>query len=186
MKPGCLFLNTARGPVVVTDALLDALRRGTVAHTVVDTWEGEPAFRRDLLAGADLGTPHIAGYSFEGKVAGTAMVYREACRFLGVKPSWSPEGRMPGPDVPFVDVEAGDRADEAVLWDAVRRVYDIEADDRDLREGDVEDAAERGRRFDRLRKEYPVRREFRFAEARLRNAGPGLRERFAGLGFAVK
>ena len=86
MKPGVIFLNAARGPVIETDALLAALG-SRVAHAVIDCWEGEPAYRRDLLARADLATPHIAGHSYEGKVNGTAIVYRRACAFLGVAPS---------------------------------------------------------------------------------------------------
>ena len=57
---------------------------------VLDVWEGEPEIDRDLLGLADIGTPHIAGYSWASKINGTAMVYDAACRFLGVKPSWTP------------------------------------------------------------------------------------------------
>jgi len=182
MKPGCLFINAARGGVVVTDALLTAMDRGIVAHAVIDCWEGEPAFRQDLLARADLATPHIAGHSFEGKVMGTVMVYREACRFLGVAPSWSHEPLMPPPLVPSLTVSAAGRRTEAVLYDLVKPVYDIEADDVRLRAGAVADDKARASHFDRLRKDYPMRREFRFTRVAIPDS-PTLAAQAAALGF---
>jgi erythronate-4-phosphate dehydrogenase len=185
MKPGSIFLDAARGAVVDTDALLAALKSGRLRHALLDTWEGEPAYRRDILERVDLATPHIAGYSFEGKVMGTVQVYREACRFLGVPAAWSHEPLMPPALVPSVSVEAGGRPDEAVLWEVVRQIYDIEADDRRFRETAVADEAERMRQFDRLRKDYPERREFPYTAVAVRNGSPRLTAALEGLGFRV-
>jgi erythronate-4-phosphate dehydrogenase len=185
MKPGCIFFNCARGAVVNTNMLLAAMDRGTVSRTVIDTWEGEPAFRVDLLKRVDIGTPHIAGHSFEGKVFGTVMVYKAACEFLGVEAAWTPDKLWPPPLVPLVEVDAKGSGEEDVLRDIVRRVYDIEADDKRLREGSVENDAERKAHFDRLRAKYPMRREFRFTRVTLRNAPDSLKRKVAGLGFAL-
>jgi len=144
LKAGCVFINAARGPVAVSDDLIAALGSGQVAHAVLDTWEGEPRIRADVMACAGIGTPHIAGYSYDGKVAGTVMVYREVCRFLGVPAAWTPDAAMPAPPVPEVCVDAAGRDREDVLWDVVRQVYDIEADDRRLRDTMSLPAAERG------------------------------------------
>jgi erythronate-4-phosphate dehydrogenase len=152
LKPGAVFLNSARGAALDTGALLRALEAGRVAHAVVDTWEGEPDISRALLARADIATPHIAGYTYDGKVAGTLMVYRAACRVLGVEPVWTPDALMPEPAVPELRVEAAHRTRDAVLHDAVQRVYAIAADDAALRR---DPAA-----FDALRRDYPVRRAF--------------------------
>jgi erythronate-4-phosphate dehydrogenase len=105
MRDGAIFVNAARGPVMDTAALLAAMESGRVGHAVIDTWEGEPGFHPALLARADIGTPHIAGYSFEGKVGGTVMVYEEACRFLDVAPAWTVERHMPPPPVPQLRIE---------------------------------------------------------------------------------
>jgi erythronate-4-phosphate dehydrogenase len=183
IKPGCIYLNAARGGINVTDALLDAMDRGIVAHAVIDCWEGEPAYRADLLQRADLATPHIAGHSFEGKVMGTVMVYREACRFLGVQPAWSHEPLMPPSLAPEIAADASGRRPEAVLHEIVRRVYDIEADDRRLRDGATADDKKRAAHFDRLRREYPIRREFRSTRTTLRGAPAGLGRTVAALGF---
>jgi erythronate-4-phosphate dehydrogenase len=173
VKSGALFINSARGAVLDTAALLRALDTGRVAHAVIDTWEGEPKLPRALLARTALGTPHIAGYSYDGKVRGTLMVYREACRVLGVAPAWTPEACMPEPEVPAVHVAEAGRGMEAALHDVVRRVYDIAADDAALRR---DPAA-----FDTLRRNYPVRREF--AATRVTGSNTEGVARLAALGF---
>ncbi|MBI2437798.1 MAG: 4-phosphoerythronate dehydrogenase [Lentisphaerae bacterium] len=202
LKPGAIFLNTARGAVMDSDAFLACRAAGKVAYAIIDTWEGEPEFRTDVLAKADIATPHIAGHSFEGKVMGTVMVYQAACRFLGVEPTWTPEGALPPPIVPEirVDLPAG-QSEEAVLWQIVRQVYDIEADDRRLRavagadaptrsEPDAKtrgkpDAKTRGRHFEQLRRNYPIRREFRFTRVMLPAGNAPLENKVRKLGFAI-
>lgn len=180
MKPGVIFLNAARGPVIETDALLGALG-SRVSHAVIDCWEGEPAYRADLLARADLATPHIAGHSYEGKVNGTAIVYRKACAFFGAEPSCA--FSLPPPPVPLCEADAAGRSDEDVLRDLVLRVYDIEADSTRLKDSCSEDAAERAAAFDAQRAKYPMRREFGSTRARVANAPASLARKLKGLGF---
>lgn len=182
-RKGVIFVNAARGAVVDTPALLKALASGRVSHAVLDTWEGEPACRLDMMSRADIGTPHIAGHSFEGRVMGTVMVYREACRFLGVPASWSHEPLMPPALVSRIEVNASGRADQVILREIVRQVYDIEADDRRFRSIMLEDEKARSGLFDRLRKEYPMRREFRYTTVSLKNGSEVLKQKCAMLGF---
>lgn len=68
-----LIINAARGGVTDTAALIDALKNGRISGAVIDCWEGEPAISRELLGLADIATPHIAGYSLQGKRRATAM-----------------------------------------------------------------------------------------------------------------
>jgi len=184
-RKGLIFINAARGPVVDSPALLSARDSGQVSHVVLDTWEGEPVYRTDLLARADIGTPHIAGHSFEGKVMGTVMVYREACRFLGVSATWSHEPLMPPTLVPEMTVDATGRTDEAVLREVVLKLYDIEEDDRRMRDTAVADDKIRAKSFDRLRKDYPERREFQYTTVHVINGSPALKPKIAGLGFKM-
>lgn len=178
------LINAARGAVVDTEALKRAIRSGRVRHAILDTWEGEPLVDLDLLAAVDLGTPHIAGYSFEGKVMGTVMVYEEACRFLGVLPAWRHEPHMPSPKISEWTVDAAGRREEECLEEAVRSVYDIEADDRRFRAmAAIPDPGGRATFFDRLRREYPERREFPSLRVILRNGSPRLAACFSALGF---
>ncbi len=185
LKPGCILVNAARGPVVDTDALLRAMDRGIVAHAIIDTWEGEPDFRTDLMARAAIATPHIAGYSYEGKYMGTVMVYEEACRFLDEPPVWSPDALLPPPEVPELRASP-DLPPEAALWELVRAVYDIEADDARMRAlPPPGETAERRAHFDGLRKAYPIRREFRFTEVAADDTLPSLQDTIKGLGFCL-
>lgn len=184
MKPGALFINSARGQVVDVDALLDAIDESVVAHAVIDTWDPEPAFPQKLVERVDLATPHIAGHSFEGKVTGTLMVYREVCRFLGLQPTWSPELLMPPPAVPrlVVDASAFDR-DEETLWSIVRQIYNIEDDDQRLRSLKTNDPVRRAEHFERIRMDYAIRREFPYTRVLLKGAGKSLASAVANLGF---
>lgn len=184
VKPGVLFINCARGKVVEPDALLNAIDESVVAHAVIDTWDPEPEYPQQLMERVDLATPHIAGHSFEGKVMGTLMVYQEACRFLGVEPTWNPDPLMPPPVVPRLVIDASTaRSDEEVLWNIVNQVYNIEHDDGRFRSMKSGDPARRAEHFEQLRRSYPVRREFRYTRAILKNAGRSLTSAVANLGF---
>jgi erythronate-4-phosphate dehydrogenase len=142
-----ILINTARGPVVDNKALLKAIDGDRIPGAVLDVWENEPNISPELLDVVDLGTPHIAGYSLDGKVNGVRMIYEAACRHFGIPATWQPNL----PAVPAIRAE-GD------LRQIVRQVYDIAADDVALR------ASVRG--FDKLRAEYPIRREFFNVELR--------------------
>ncbi len=184
MRSGTIFMNAARGAVVNSDDLIEAIDSGQIAHTVLDTWEGEPVIREDLLRRVDIATPHIAGHSFEGKVTGTVMVYQEACRFLGLEPSWSVEPLLPPPVVPEIFLEPSKYASpEFIIWSAVTQVYDIIADDTALRA----ETADRKQLFDELRKKYPIRREFRFTTVEIKtNSSAELESMLEGLGFTLR
>jgi len=184
MKPSAYLLNSSRGPVVDEAALKAALAERRIAGAVLDVWETEPSFDPALLAMAAIGTPHIAGYSFDGKVAATEMIYRAACQTIGVEPTWDPAAIMPPPGHPRLEIACAGRPDEDVLREAVLTIYDVEADDRNLRQS-PQPPAERGAYFDRLRKVYPERREFQNTALILHGASDRLKAKLAGLGFCI-
>ena len=185
-KKGLIFLNAARGPVVDSPALLAALDEGRVSHAVLDTWEGEPNYRMDLLGRVDIATPHIAGHSFEGKVMGTVMVYQEVCKFLEIPATWSHEALLPPPLVPVVRVNAAGREDQSVLREIVSQVYDLEGDDRRFRESAVADEKARMKNFDLLRSDYHERREFQYTMVKLAGGNEQLYRTLSELGFRVQ
>lgn len=83
MKPGAIFLNASRGGVVDEAALLQ--RRDKFAGLAIDVWKGEPNINLDLLAAADIATPHIAGYTIVGKINGTIAVVRRIADIFGIE-----------------------------------------------------------------------------------------------------
>ena len=185
LKPGALFCNAARGAVLDTASLRLALEKKAVAHAVLDVWENEPVISRELLAAADLGTSHIAGYSFEGLLNGTVQVYREACHFFETQPRWAPPPAVAQPARPVLEFDAAGLTTEEALGRIIPAAYDITADDRALRAGAHLDDAGWGRYFDQLRENYPTRREFAARSVRLKNAAPALLDQLRGLGYQV-
>jgi erythronate-4-phosphate dehydrogenase len=172
MRPGAWLVNAARGGVVDGPALRGALERGRLADALLDVWPGEPAPDPDLVARARWATPHVAGYSLDGKVAGTAALARALRQWLAdrgrpARP-WDPAPAL-APDAPLV-VDAPppppNAADPAVaarwLDGLARQAYGVRADTARFRAGVDWDAppAARAADFARLRKTYPVRREW--------------------------
>lgn len=80
-----ILINTSRGEVVETEALLNALRTGTVSEAIIDVWEKEPNINLELLNRALIGTPHIAGYSADGKANATRMALDALCHHFGIQ-----------------------------------------------------------------------------------------------------
>ncbi len=185
-RRGLIFINASRGGVMRSESVLSALHAKRLAHAVIDTWENEPRISQSLLENVDIATPHIAGHSFEGKVEGTMMVYREACRFLGKQPCWDPEPHLPPPDAPRLDLStATDANEQDLLWQAVHAIYDIEADDRRLRNAAAGTADDTATGFDTLRRNYPQRREFRFTRLILPSHAKSIAPRLRDLGFQI-
>ena len=185
LRPGAAFLNSSRGAVLDSAALGRALDCGIVGDAVLDVWENEPHIDFGLVGKACLATPHIAGYSFDGKLNGTRMVYEAACRFLGRSPSWRlPPEAVPSA-IPALTVDATSRPDEAVLDEAVRALYDIKADDASLRAVGSLGRAQRGPRFEELRKTYPQRREFSHTTVTCLGGTPALKAKLQGIGFRL-
>ena len=119
--------------------------------------EGEPLINIDLLQKVLISTPHVAGYSLEGKVNGTKMIYDALCRFTNQLSDWEP--KMPTVGNNIIDVATVKNLEEK-LHMIFRQVYNIETDDYKMREMIKMDNDSRAAYFDKLRKEYLLRREF--------------------------
>jgi erythronate-4-phosphate dehydrogenase len=184
MKHGSLLLNTSRGAVVETRALESALLGGRIAGAVLDVWEGEPSIDAALLGRVSLGTPHIAGYSLDGKVNAAGMIRAALSRFLGNDPAWDPSREIPPPPVPSLGL-TGNGTTEKVLEQAVKACYDIEYDDRLLRGLLGTPPEERGRSFMGLRTGYRLRREFASMKILAGTVDDSLRSVLSGAGFRL-
>ncbi len=179
MKNGAILINTSRGRVANEKALLN--RRNRLGGLVLDVWNNEPYVDTELVSVADIATPHIAGYSFEGKIRGTIVLYETACRFFSVKPENLPCVELP--QEPAADLCICDSFDP--VSDAVLQAYPIEDDDRRFREIVTLPKKEQPYYFDRLRKEYPRRYEFSHFRVYPENCSFEAIEQLKKLGFGI-
>ncbi|MDQ1237624.1 MAG: 4-phosphoerythronate dehydrogenase [Wigglesworthia glossinidia] len=85
LPDNCILINTSRGSVIDNLALLNILRLGKPIKVVLDVWENEPLICLELLSRIDIGTPHIAGHSIEGKIRSILVIFNKLCKFLGKK-----------------------------------------------------------------------------------------------------
>lgn len=180
-----LLINTSRGGVVDGKALLARLADSDAPTVVLDVWEGEPGIDPELAQRVWLATPHIAGYSLEGKVQGTETVYQSVCRFLGL-PARKKAGQFL-PEPALSKLAFTSNADEAsAVFTAMRACYDPRRDDASLRLALALSAEARGPAFDGLRRDYPVRREFCSAKIQLKGSSRSMQDTFRALGFKLK
>ena len=180
MKMGAFLINTSRGDVLDENDLREYRQRlGCVA---LDVWNNEPAPDPRTIGVCDLATPHIAGYSYDGKVRGTEMIYNATCSFFFSEGTWRPpvagDGEKPRP---IVIKSASDPVAEAVL-----HAYPILEDDALFRKICSIDASRRAEFFDEMRSDYPKRFEFcNYTVAAGKNVPSSAITLLAGLGFVV-
>ena len=160
------------------EALKAALLSGALKAGVLDTWEKEPQLDRVLLGALAIATPHIAGYSADGKANGTAASVRTVSGYLGLPlTDWSPS-EIPAPrqSLDFT-IDAAGKDLQNILIEAILHTYDVMDDDAALR-SHPED-------FEKIRGDYPVRREPTAFSVRLVNATPEMAGSLSSLGFKV-
>jgi erythronate-4-phosphate dehydrogenase len=131
------IINTSRGEVVDNEALLKSLQEGRVRDAVIDVWEGEPHLNEQLLERVFIGTPHIAGYSADGKVNADNMVVDALCRHF----------QLPYPG----KIVAPSLSEGFVYTGNPLELYNPLEDSRMLKK--------EPRKFETLRNNYPLRRE---------------------------
>ncbi|SFQ71345.1 erythronate-4-phosphate dehydrogenase [Halopseudomonas formosensis] len=184
LRPGTWLINSSRGPVIDNQALSAVLGQRPDLLVALDVWETEPLVDPALAARCRLATPHIAGYSLDGKLRGTAQIYQALCRFLDRPASLALEQLAPRSGAGQWQLEPGTPPDWA-LTRALRLVYDVRDDDARLRAmlNRVQDEQESREGFDRLRKEYPLRRECNLLRVVTAASEPQLARRLLAAGF---
>lgn len=141
LKKGAVIMNTSRGEVVETEALLEALRSGTLSDAVIDVWEHEPDINLELLKKVVIGTPHIAGYSADGKANATRMSLEALCRFFQIETDF--QITPPEPKNKLISTTSYEKA--SIM------IYDPRKDSEALKS--------HPKLFEQLRGDYPLRRE---------------------------
>ena len=149
IQPGAIFINAARGEIVDEAALLRA--RPKLGALVIDTWCNEPDVDQRLLLECDIATPHIAGYSYQGKQNGTAMAVRAVARRYGIRTleDFYPETEDLDLHPVLLDAEGKSQGEIASM---LQYNYPIFTDDFMFR------TEPQG--FEMLRSQYQYRREF--------------------------
>lgn len=188
MRPGAWLVNTSRGSVVRGDALWERLSSGEVGGAVLDVWEREPTPDVRLVEAVSIGTPHIAGYSYDGKVAGTLALVRAASAHFDVAVGWTADHALHEIAEDALDLRALSGAVGRAEWLAhlATQAYPIRRDAEEMSRYGAMDPALRAAFFADLRKRYPRRRAF--ALHRLDGAGLTESQRRAaadGLGFRI-
>lgn len=181
LKQGAWLINAARGPVVDNAALREVLLEREDLQAVLDVWEKEPEVDPALAELCVLATPHIAGYSLDGKQRGTAQIYQAYCAFIGQPAAIALSDLLPATWLSEVSLH-GDCDPAWALAMLCRGVYDPRRDDADFRRSLVGNVAEQRAAFDALRKQYPVRREIEGLKVRIEGDAPVLRQIVEALG----
>jgi len=146
LKKKPIIINSARGEIIDTSALKNAIVKEKLSGVVIDCWENEPEIDLELLEKTDIGTPHIAGYSADGKANATSLSVQAASRFfhLGLN-DWKVDV-LPAPLHSVISMEKED------IPKAILHSYNILQDDAALRKNPAF--------FEKLRGDYPLRREY--------------------------
>ncbi|MBQ9462843.1 MAG: 4-phosphoerythronate dehydrogenase [Bacteroidales bacterium] len=149
MKLGAIFVNTSRGEVVVEEDLLASVTK--LGSVIIDVWQNEPYVNKALVESVDIATPHIAGYSYQGKLLGSSMSVRSLARFFGIKELYD---FFPHPENDQIDAVKLDLRgkSEGQIASVIQYNYPIFTDDFVFR-------VDPGR-FEYLREHYRYRREF--------------------------
>lgn len=177
LKKKPIVINSCRGEVVETSAVKAALKNGQISAFVCDCWENEPDLDLELLAMTEIATPHIAGYSKDGKATGTEMSVHAISQYfnLGLE-NWHPSG-VELPEQPIFELDGNGLSEQQIISKAVLHTYDIRNDDVDFRRDPS--------KFEQLRGDYPTRREFPAFTIIPENIGEETLEVLQKIGFKI-
>lgn len=176
MKNGTFLINSARGEIVESQALKKALASGKI-KAVLDVWENEPDIDLDIMDMADIATPHIAGYSTDGKANGTSMIVNSLCRFFNLPVAeWYPQN-VPLPQIPEIKIDVTGKSDTDIIREAVNHSYNIMYDDGKLRLKPSD--------FEKQRGDYYLRREFTSYTVKLDGKNESAKNKLKMMGFKV-
>jgi len=177
LKKKPVLINSCRGEVIETNAVKAALKSGQLSGFVCDCWENEPDIDLELLALTDIATPHIAGYSKDGKATGTLMSVQAISDFfaLGLN-NWTPTG-VELPLNPEFEIDGAGLTEQEILSKAILHTYNIRNDDRDFRNNVA--------LFEQLRGDYPTRREFPAFTINAKNIAEKTFDKLKQIGFKI-
>ncbi len=152
LLPQQILINTSRGEVIDNQALLNRMQQGGGPKLIMDVWEGEPNIEQKLVPYVDIATPHIAGYSLDGKARGTEMLYEALCLSLSLMAKHKVVLFLPTPIIDYIKLKSD--LGQGLIKSLVHLVYDVRRDDQAFRAKIGQPGS-----FDQIRKNYRERRE---------------------------
>ena len=180
LNPEQFLINTSRGEVFDGRALVTALREKKILGAILDVWEGEPEIDYSLLELTDIGTPHIAGSTLDGKIRAVTLIRDQLCEFLGIVSPFNTDGFYP----PARRISPqSDNAPGETVSQVLCEAYDISKDDTALRELTPLPEKIRGKSYERLRSARFLRQEFSHYTVEFRDSCRELTDIFVGIGF---
>ncbi|MFT5349227.1 MAG: erythronate-4-phosphate dehydrogenase [Gammaproteobacteria bacterium] len=185
LKEDVILINTARGQVLDETDFKKFLLLNPQAMAVVDVWENEPAIDAALLLRADIATSHIAGYSMDGKLRATQMVFDKVCESLNINNDYEGQQTIFPMDRSREISLSHDQKDIDAISMAVLASYDVRSDAAALRRILEDNVEDRSSYFDDLRNNYPIRREFSSLGIALTKEAKSLRQMLLTLGFRL-
>lgn len=177
LKPGAIVINSSRGEVTCTKTLLKGLEEKIISRVVLDVWENEPEISKELQSKVWIGTPHIAGYSADGKANGTTMSVQSVSRFFGLGLDNWVAANVPQPDNTIISIDCKELHPCQVVAEAILRTYNVLEDDVRLRINPE--------LFEKQRGDYPLRREFEIWKLKLINATEEILKMAKEIGFEI-
>ncbi len=182
LNAGTWLINASRGAVLDNQALKKVLTQRSDVRAVLDVWEGEPQVDVELAQRCDIATAHIAGYSLDGKIRGTAQIYQAFCEHFALAETTAIE--FPAQTLLAMQLAADTPVTEALRL-ICRAVYDPRSDDAAFRLSLEGDELQRRAAFDRVRKNYPVRREIPDLQVQVNQPTRALRQMITALGIKL-
>jgi erythronate-4-phosphate dehydrogenase len=178
LNPDTLLINSSRGEVVDNKALKKCLKEMRILGSALDVWENEPNIDRELVEMVNIVTPHIAGYSADGKANGTSMSVQFLSKFFNLPLTrWFAE-EVQLPANISLTIDCKEKTLQEIISEAILFTYNVMEDDKRLRSSiDT---------FEKQRGCYPLRREFPAYEITVANPHSNIQKILTGLGFKVK
>jgi erythronate-4-phosphate dehydrogenase len=177
LNQGTLLINSSRGEVIDSNHLKNSMKKGFPESVILDVWEGEPDIDRKLLYSTFYATPHIAGYSADGKANGTKMSVQALSRHfnLGID-DWEPDD-IPEPVIKTLTCDGTNKSFQEIATELVFKCYDFFQDEKLLKENPD--------KFEWIREHYPLRREFAAFSVITENVSEKYKSKLKILGFQV-
>lgn len=169
-----IIINSARGSIIDTQAIKEAIKKGLISGAVIDCWENEPDIDLEYLSMVDIATPHIAGYSADGKANATRMSLTSLANFFGLYKSPITAIEAPTPENSVIDLN--NFSGEQRVYEAMLTSYSIMDDFKRLKDNPA--------MFKQLRNEYPLRREY--PAYQIKNARATELQQIHQLGFRME